>query len=253
MHDGLIDDNLMLMRRRVMGLLLLRRGRRRLLLLLRRRMMLLLMMMMMGQVVVLVPLRRHAHRRRGPPLCELSLEACRLMRFALIGTRYFPHVFCRVATTVCRNYTRGAHDVFSRQNIVYIYVSVAVTRSDRAICTAIDGEGGGGRDGGGADGRGEGGRCCGPACVYTRGLAITSSLASLSSSSRVRDGSSDGTSIVLGGVVHARRRGSSPRAIVVLTWRDRWPRDGEARAAETRSSAYKYVYYIVLSRITYRA
>lgn len=67
MHDGLVQDDLVLMLRRgVMGLLLLR-----LVMLLRLRMV--LRVMMVGQVVVL-PLRRHTHRRRGSSSCELSFE-----------------------------------------------------------------------------------------------------------------------------------------------------------------------------------
>lgn len=80
-HNGLIEDDLMLMLRRIMmGLLLLL-----LLLVMLLRLRVMLRMMMVGQVVVL-PLRRHAHRRRGPPSCELSLDACDFTRFALIGT-----------------------------------------------------------------------------------------------------------------------------------------------------------------------
>jgi len=83
MHDGLVQDDLMLMLRRiVMGLLLLR-----LMMLLRLRVVL-LRVMMVGQVVVL-PLRRHAHRNRGPSSCELSLETWYLTRVALIGTLFY--------------------------------------------------------------------------------------------------------------------------------------------------------------------
>lgn len=84
-HDGLIEDDLVLMLRRgVMGL---------------GRLLVMLRMMVVGQVVVLLPLGRHAHRRRGPPSCELSLEACELTRFALIGT-LFP--FSRVSARLPR-------------------------------------------------------------------------------------------------------------------------------------------------------
>lgn len=83
--DGLVDDDLVLMLGRgMMGLLLRRWRRRRLLLVMLLRLRVVLRVMMVGQVVVL-PLCRHTHRRRGPPSCELSLEACDLTRFALIG------------------------------------------------------------------------------------------------------------------------------------------------------------------------
>jgi len=82
MHDGLVQDDLMLMLLLgVMGLLLLR-----LVMLLRLRVM--LRMMMVGQVVVF-PFRRHAHRNRGPSSCELSLETWYLTRVALIGTLFY--------------------------------------------------------------------------------------------------------------------------------------------------------------------
>ncbi|EZA58626.1 hypothetical protein X777_14795 [Ooceraea biroi] len=72
MHDRLTEyDRMLMLRWNVMRLLLL--------------------MMVMGEVVVPSSLRRHAHRRRGPPLCKLSLEACCLTRFTLIST-LFPHV-----------------------------------------------------------------------------------------------------------------------------------------------------------------
>jgi len=88
MYDGLVKEDLVLLmlRRSVMGLMGLMRlmGLLRLMLLRLLLLRVVLLMMVMGQVAI--PLRRHTHRRRVPPLCGLSLEACRLMRFALIST-----------------------------------------------------------------------------------------------------------------------------------------------------------------------
>lgn len=226
----------MLMRRGVMGLLLLRRGRRRLLLLLLG--MMLLMVVVMGQVVVLAPLRRHAHRRRGPPLCELSLEACRLMRFALIGTLFSPTCFAG-SSRRCRNRTRGTHGV-SRggisciRDLAYTYLSVGEGSPSRVRIvrsTRLSAE----KEGRVGEGR---------ATSRARVLAITSRMASLLSSSfsRVRDGSSRQS---LGSLPRIsifpvpRTRGRSPRSREILAACD-YAQSLRPRAAKS-TSIYRVV------------
>lgn len=211
MHDGLIEDDLVLMGRGVMGLLLLGRGRWRRLLL---RMVLLLMMLLllvMGrwmEVVVLAPLRRHAHRRRGPPLCEQSSEACRPVRslFALIGViAICPTCFAGQPRRTVNSLFSDVLSIhshsppaftfsclsFEKQDasfVVYTYMyfiygrgtvdlpsRVRIVRSAR-LSMEEEEQQAGGRERVGEE---RGGRCCGPACdcvFSTRGLPLFSRL-----------------------------------------------------------------------------